>query len=32
LDRVTSGTILVLNHTNRAEAKQRLAILTFVEE
>jgi hypothetical protein len=32
LDRVTSGTILVLNNTNRAEAKQRLAILTFVEE
>jgi hypothetical protein len=32
LDRVTSGTILVLNNTNRDEAKQRLAILTFVEE
>ena len=32
LDRVTSGTILVLNNTNRDEAKRRLAILTFVEE
>jgi hypothetical protein len=32
LDRVTSGTILVLNNTNRDEAKQGLAILTFVEE
>jgi len=32
LDRVTSGTILVLNSTNRDEAKQRLAILAFVEE
>jgi hypothetical protein len=32
LDRVTSGTVLVLNNTNRDEAKQRLAILTFVEE
>jgi hypothetical protein len=32
LDRVTSGTILVLNNTNRDEAKQRLAILTFVVE
>jgi hypothetical protein len=31
-DRVASGTILVLNNTNRDEAKQRLAILTFVEE
>ncbi len=27
-----SGTILVLNNTNRDEAKQRLAILRFVEE
>jgi hypothetical protein len=32
LDRVTSGAILVLNKTNRDVAKQRLAILTFVEE
>ena len=32
LDRVTSGTILVLDNTNCDEAKQRLAILTFVEE
>lgn len=32
LDRVTSGTILVLNNTNRDEAKRRLAILTCVEE
>ena len=32
LERVTSGTILVLNNTSRDEAKQRLAILTFVEE
>jgi hypothetical protein len=32
LGRVTRGTILVLNNTNRDEAKQRLAILTFVEE
>jgi len=32
LDRVTSGTILILNNANRDEAKQRLALLTFVEE
>jgi hypothetical protein len=32
VDRVTSRTILVLNNTNRDETKQRLAILTFVEE
>jgi len=27
-----SGTILVLNNTNRVEAKRRLATVTFVEE
>jgi hypothetical protein len=32
LDRVTSGSILVINNANRDEAKQRLALLTFVEE